>query len=108
MRDRTGRRRLPRLPRRRAPRSQARERSSLPPLDLPLSLTILHPQVLYRSPPGQNGAGHDDCVVSDFGLAVEIKPEQKLHVIAGSAGYSAPEMYSSDGYGFPADCWSLG
>ncbi|ORY87499.1 kinase-like domain-containing protein [Leucosporidium creatinivorum] len=64
--------------------------------------------VLYRSPPGQNGAGHDDCVVSDFGLAVEIKPDQKLHVIAGSAGYSAPEMYSSDGYGFPADCWSLG
>lgn len=72
-------------------------------------LDLLPQQVLYRSPPGQNGAGHDDCVVSDFGLAVQIDPPgKKLHVIAGSAGYSAPEMYSSAGYGLPVDCWSLG
>ena len=73
-----------------------------------LSLSIYTIQVLYRNPPGQNGAGHDDCVVSDFGLAVQIQPGQKLHVVAGSAGYSAPEMYSSAGYGLPVDCWSLG
>lgn len=66
-------------------------------------------QVLYRCPPGQNGAPFDDCVVSDFGLAVLLEdPDQKLSSIAGSAGYGAPEMYSNEGYGLPADCWSLG
>ncbi|SCV69777.1 BQ2448_1171 [Microbotryum intermedium] len=64
--------------------------------------------VLYRDPPGHNGAGHDDCVLSDFGLATVVNPNERLHTIAGSAGYSAPEMYSEEGYGLAADCWSLG
>lgn len=64
--------------------------------------------VLYRCPPGQNGAGHDDCVLSDFGLAAFVPEGKRLHTIAGSAGYSAPEMYGDQGYGLPADCWSLG
>ncbi|KAM0789391.1 hypothetical protein ACM66B_000220 [Microbotryomycetes sp. NB124-2] len=64
--------------------------------------------VLYRNPPGHNDAGHDDCVLSDFGLATEVPKDRKLHTIAGSAGYGAPEVYSDIGYGLPADCWSLG
>ncbi|KAK4048186.1 hypothetical protein OIV83_004891 [Microbotryomycetes sp. JL201] len=64
--------------------------------------------VLYRNPPGHNDAGHDDCVLSDFGLATEVPRDRKLHTIAGSAGYGAPEVYSEAGYGLPADCWSLG
>lgn len=48
--------------------------------------------VLYRTPPGTNGVGHDDCVLSDFGLAAVLEtPQSKLRVIAGSPGYTAPE-----------------
>lgn len=36
--------------------------------------------ILYRTPPGTNGVGHDDCVVSDFGLALQLdSPNQVLH-----------------------------
>ncbi|GAA5828665.1 hypothetical protein JCM3766R1_003778 [Sporobolomyces carnicolor] len=75
--------------------------------------------VLYRTPPGSHPeVGHDDCVISDFGLAAYIPPGERLHTIAGSAGYSAPEMYPrlgvslgkgrGAGYGLKADVWSLG
>ncbi|GAA6010340.1 hypothetical protein JCM11491_006275 [Sporobolomyces phaffii] len=75
--------------------------------------------VLYRTPPGsQPEVGHDDCVISDFGLAAYLPPGERLYTIAGSAGYSAPEMYPREGislgrgqgkgYGLKADVWSLG
>ncbi|GAA5977936.1 hypothetical protein JCM11641_004338 [Rhodosporidiobolus odoratus] len=77
--------------------------------------------VLYRTPPGSHPEiGHDDCVLSDFGLAAYVDPRSstRLHTIAGSAGYSAPEMYPPEGvvngigkgkgYGLKADVWSLG
>lgn len=77
-------------------------------------------QVLYRTPPGSHPeVGHDDCVISDFGLAAYVEPNGgRLYTIAGSAGYSAPEMYPPEGvingqcqgkgYGLKADMWSLG
>ncbi|GAA5929405.1 serine/threonine-protein kinase [Sporobolomyces koalae] len=75
--------------------------------------------ILYRTPPGSHPeVGHDDCVISDFGLAAYIPPGERLYTIAGSAGYSAPEMYPTGGvslgrargagYGLKADVWSLG
>ncbi|GAA6002918.1 hypothetical protein JCM10207_001897 [Rhodosporidiobolus poonsookiae] len=76
--------------------------------------------VLYRTPPGSHPeVGHDDCVISDFGLAAYVHPNgARLHSLAGSAGYSAPEMYPPEGvvdglgkgkgYGLKADVWSLG
>lgn len=76
--------------------------------------------VLYRTPPGSHPeVGHDDCVISDFGLAAYVDPNGgRLYTIAGSAGYSAPEMYPPEGiengqgrgngYGLKADMWSLG
>ncbi|GAA5828223.1 hypothetical protein JCM5353_003898 [Sporobolomyces roseus] len=75
--------------------------------------------VLYRTPPGSHPeVGHDDCVISDFGLAAYLPPGERLYTIAGSAGYSAPEMYPREGismgkgkgggYGLKADVWSLG
>ncbi|GAA5825886.1 hypothetical protein JCM10212_006203 [Sporobolomyces blumeae] len=79
--------------------------------------------VLYRTPPGSHPeVGHDDCVISDFGLAAYVPPSERLYTIAGSAGYSAPEMYprggvdleggravrGTRGYGLKADVWSLG
>lgn len=80
----------------------------------------VHLQVLYRTPPGSHPEiGHDDCVISDFGLAAYVDPNGgRLYTIAGSAGYSAPEMYPPEGivngqgrgngYGLKADMWSLG
>lgn len=77
-------------------------------------------QVLYRTPPGSHPeVGHDDCVISDFGLAAYVDPNGgRLYTVAGSAGYSAPEMYPPEGiengqgrgngYGLKADMWSLG
>ncbi|KAG0661281.1 hypothetical protein C6P46_004052 [Rhodotorula mucilaginosa] len=55
--------------------------------------------VLYRTPPGSHPeVGHDDCVISDFGLAAYVDPNGgRLYTIAGSAGYSAPEMYPPEG-----------
>ncbi|KAI5475145.1 hypothetical protein MNV49_001889 [Pseudohyphozyma bogoriensis] len=65
--------------------------------------------VLYRTPPGHHGQGHADCVISDFGLAVVLRdPAERLRSICGSPGYSAPEIYTNQGYGTAADCWSLG
>ncbi|GJN91210.1 hypothetical protein Rhopal_004228-T1 [Rhodotorula paludigena] len=76
--------------------------------------------VLYRTPPGSHPeVGHDDCVISDFGLAAYVEPNGgRLFTVAGSAGYSAPEMYPEEGvlngegqgrgYGLKADVWSLG
>lgn len=77
-------------------------------------------QVLYRTPPGSHPeVGHDDCVISDFGLAAYVEPNGgRLHTVAGSAGYTAPEVYPEEGvvngrgqgkgYGLKADVWSLG
>ncbi|GAA5836600.1 hypothetical protein JCM11251_002673 [Rhodosporidiobolus azoricus] len=75
--------------------------------------------VLYRTPPGSHPeVGHDDCVISDFGLAAYVEPNGRLFTVAGSPGYSAPEMYPEEGvvngickgkgYGLKADIWSLG
>ncbi|GAA6032579.1 hypothetical protein JCM8097_004825 [Rhodosporidiobolus ruineniae] len=76
--------------------------------------------VLYRTPPGSHPEiGYDDCVISDFGLAAYVEPNGgRLYTVAGSAGYSAPEMYPPEGvvdgrgmgkgYGLKADVWSLG
>ncbi|GAA5970347.1 hypothetical protein JCM21900_001652 [Sporobolomyces salmonicolor] len=75
--------------------------------------------VLYRTPPGSHPEiGHDDCVISDFGLAAYVPSGERLYTVAGSAGYSAPEMYPPEGiengkgkgkgYGLKADVWSLG
>ncbi|BGP25373.1 hypothetical protein JCM10295v2_004297 [Rhodotorula toruloides] len=76
--------------------------------------------VLYRTPPGSHPEiGHDDCVISDFGLAAYVDPKGgRLHTVAGSAGYTAPEVYPEEGvvegrgqgkgYGLKADVWSLG
>ncbi|BGP00247.1 putative Calcium/calmodulin-dependent protein kinase II (putative) [Rhodotorula toruloides] len=76
--------------------------------------------VLYRTPPGSHPEiGHDDCVISDFGLAAYVDPKGgRLHTVAGSAGYTAPEVYPEEGvvdgrgqgrgYGLKVDVWSLG
>ena len=76
--------------------------------------------VLYRTPPGSHpDVGHDDLVLSDFGLAAYVERNGgRLYTVAGSAGYSAPEMYPEEGvvngqgqgrgYGLKADVWSLG
>ncbi|CAE7392145.1 Dclk1, partial [Symbiodinium necroappetens] len=47
--------------------------------------------------------------LADFGLAVYITPNDgPLTRARGSRSYMAPEMLAGEGYGFPADMWSLG
>lgn len=78
------------------------------------SMNVIHrdlkpENVLYRTPPGHNGFGHDDCVISDFGLAALLSHhDQVLTTHCGSPGYTAPEVYANEGYSIPSDMWSLG
>ena len=35
-------------------------------------------------------------------------PEEQLHNLAGSFGYTAPEVFLQEGHGKPVDIWSIG
>lgn len=53
-------------------------------------------------------------VISDFGFATQLQPDQKLTELLGTPGYLAPEtlrcqMYEDcEGYGLEVDDWALG
>lgn len=48
-------------------------------------------------------------VLGDFGIAKELKNDEDLiHKAAGSMGYVAPEVLTSNGHGKPCDIWSIG
>ena len=44
----------------------------------------------------------------DFGLSVFALPDEVFYSICGTIGYTAPEMYSRQGYGKAVDLWSVG
>ena len=46
--------------------------------------------------------------VIDFGLGSFIIPGKKHQGLCGTVGYTAPEMYSNNGYTQAVDMWSLG
>ncbi|KAJ1909151.1 hypothetical protein IWQ60_011330 [Tieghemiomyces parasiticus] len=46
--------------------------------------------------------------LTDFNIAVRIKPGKKLTSVAGSLAYMAPEILQRTGYGFSVDWWSTG
>eukprot|EP00392_Amoebophrya_sp_AT5.2_P006766 g6778.t1 len=51
----------------------------------------------------------DTLKIADFGLAVTVKPGQKLHAQCGSMPFAAPEIIAKKPYdGFKADVWSCG
>ncbi|CCF57439.1 hypothetical protein KAFR_0C04480 [Kazachstania africana CBS 2517] len=48
-------------------------------------------------------------VLADFGIAKELKSgDELIFKAAGSLGYVAPEVLTSDGHGKPCDIWSIG
>ncbi|KAF9909567.1 Checkpoint kinase 2 [Linnemannia zychae] len=52
-------------------------------------------------------------LLSDFGMARECGPKEVLKTMCGTFAYMAPEVFdvkhaNGQGYGFAADCWSLG
>lgn len=48
-------------------------------------------------------------VIADFGIAKELNSGDELvFKAAGSLGYVAPEVLTSDGHGKPCDIWSIG
>ncbi|OMJ79050.1 hypothetical protein SteCoe_20995 [Stentor coeruleus] len=44
----------------------------------------------------------------DFGLSIFAMPGKILNGVCGTVGYTAPEIYSENGYGNKVDIWSLG
>lgn len=46
--------------------------------------------------------------LADFGLAVEIKNNEKLFTVCGTPTYVAPEILLEVGYSFPVDIWAAG
>ncbi|SCV03818.1 LAMI_0H11210g1_1 [Lachancea mirantina] len=60
--------------------------------------------VLYLTP-----AEDSQIVLGDFGIAKQLRTEDELiHKAAGSMGYVAPEVVTTEGHGKPCDIWSLG
>ena len=46
--------------------------------------------------------------LADFGLAEKLNLTNKSGLLAGTAGYLAPEIIEGKAYGTPVDIWSLG
>eukprot|EP00943_MAST-04B_sp_MAST-4B-sp1_P001807 g1807.t1 len=46
--------------------------------------------------------------IADFGLSQLVAPTHQLKLACGTLSYVAPEVLNSQGYGSPADIWSLG
>lgn len=48
-------------------------------------------------------------VIADFGIARQLEDDEEVvYKPAGSLGYVAPEVFTSDGHGKPSDIWSIG
>ncbi|CCH60995.1 hypothetical protein TBLA_0D05010 [Henningerozyma blattae CBS 6284] len=60
--------------------------------------------VLYIDP-----SDDSQLVIADFGIAKELKDgDDLIFKAAGSLGYVAPEVLTTNGHGKPCDIWSLG
>ncbi|KAG7440583.1 Pkinase-domain-containing protein [Guyanagaster necrorhizus] len=60
--------------------------------------------ILYRTKDVES-----DIVIADFGIAKHLhSSEEKLHSLAGSFGYVAPEVLNNEGHGKAVDMWSTG
>ncbi|KAF8547979.1 Pkinase-domain-containing protein [Imleria badia] len=60
--------------------------------------------ILYRTKDPQS-----DIVIADFGIAKHLhSSEEKLHSLAGSFGYVAPEVLNKSGHSKAVDIWSTG
>ena len=44
----------------------------------------------------------------DFGLAREVKPNEDIFMMHGTAEFSAPEVLDYEAVSYPADVWSMG
>eukprot|EP01099_Mayorella_cantabrigiensis_P003426 TRINITY_DN262_c0_g1_i2.p1 TRINITY_DN262_c0_g1~~TRINITY_DN262_c0_g1_i2.p1 ORF type:complete len:373 (-),score=100.12 TRINITY_DN262_c0_g1_i2:422-1540(-) len=48
------------------------------------------------------------CHLTDFNISVELEPGKEVKNFAGTAPYTAPEVYRRDPYDYAVDWWSLG
>ncbi|KAG4302220.1 hypothetical protein PCK1_001492 [Pneumocystis canis] len=78
------------------------------------ALSYIHDnQIVHRDLKPENllylTSHHDSpLVLADFGIARNVEEDQVLLTMAGSYGYTAPEILSGRGYGKSCDIWSLG
>ncbi|EGN94292.1 hypothetical protein SERLA73DRAFT_188093 [Serpula lacrymans var. lacrymans S7.3] len=60
--------------------------------------------ILYRTKDADS-----DIVIADFGIAKHLhSADERLHTVAGSFGYVAPEVLNKKGHGKAVDIWSTG
>ncbi|CCM01318.1 uncharacterized protein FIBRA_03367 [Fibroporia radiculosa] len=60
--------------------------------------------ILYRTKDS-----HSDIVIVDFGIAKHLhNHDEQLRSLAGSLGYTAPEVLNGTGHGTAVDIWSAG
>jgi serine/threonine protein kinase len=45
--------------------------------------------------------------ICDFGLAIQVGPNERLYDGCGTLNYRAPETLDSQGYGIAVDIWSV-
>ena len=78
------------------------------------SVEFLHKhQILHHDIKAENvffQSKHQDTILlGDFGLAKILQPQEKLHEVAGTLSYMAPEMLDYKiKFDFPIDVWALG
>ncbi|KAI8605820.1 kinase-like domain-containing protein [Dissophora ornata] len=58
-------------------------------------------------------ANYPRVLLTDFGMAREFSDEELMNTMCGTFAYMAPEVFYAEhgqgsGYGYSADCWSLG
>jgi len=87
------------------------ERAKFYVAEILLGLEYLHELgVIYRDLKPENILMDEDghLVITDFGMAKQLKDGELTHSFVGTPEYLSPEMVRGEGHSQPADWWALG
>jgi len=80
-------------------------------LNVAIALGYLHSnKIIYRDLKPENILMDEDgyLLITDFGFAKIIEPNEATHSSCGTPEYLAPEILRRQGYAFEVDWWCLG